>query len=79
MTLYNKKHSVISDSSGIGVNAKPGESFDSLIRRFKRLISKEGIIKEVNDRRYYKKKSIVKKRRKSESIKRSSIKKETKE
>jgi len=71
MTLYNKKGRLISDSKGIGVISGSGEHFDSLLRRFKRTVSKAGIIKEVHQRRFHEKSSVRKNRKKSESIKRS--------
>ena len=71
MTSYKERNKVISDSHGIGVVANYGENFDSLLRRFKRTISKNGNIKEVNQRRFHEKPSDKKKRKKAESIKRN--------
>ena len=70
MTLYKETKNVISDSHGIGVTKRNGESFESLCRRFKRIISKTGLIKEINERKFYEKKCTKKKRKKAESIKR---------
>ena len=64
----------ISDLKGIGVIAKRNESFDNLIKRFKRTVSKAGIIKEVQARRFYEKDSVKRNRKKSESIKRNKTK-----
>lgn len=38
------------------------ESFESLMRRFKRAVEKDGIIQEVRDREHYEKPSMVRKR-----------------
>jgi len=70
MSLYKETKNVISDSHGIGVIKRRGESFESLCRRFKRVISKTGIIKELNQRKFYEKDCTKRKRKKAESIKR---------
>ncbi|MFH1678682.1 MAG: 30S ribosomal protein S21 [Candidatus Omnitrophota bacterium] len=44
------------------IEIRKGESFESALRRFKRKIEQEGILREVRDRTYYEKPS--KKRRK---------------
>ena len=71
MTSFNKDKKIVSDSHGIGVQAGYHEPFEILLKRFKRTISKNGNIKEINQRRYYEKPSDRKKRKKAESIKRS--------
>jgi len=38
------------------------ESFESLMRRFKRNVEKDGIIQEVRDREHYEKPSAIRKR-----------------
>jgi len=43
---------------------KKDESFESALRRFKRKIDQEGILKEVRERKYYEKPSERKKRKK---------------
>jgi len=40
------------------------ESFESMLRRFKRKVEQEGILREVKDRKHYEKPSERKKRRK---------------
>jgi len=75
MVLYNensdKKH-------GISVIAKRGEPFESLMRRFKRSISKNGIMKDIQSKRFYEKPSQRKNRKKAESIKRTRKKENSK-
>jgi small subunit ribosomal protein S21 len=46
------------------------ESFESLLRRFKRNVEKDGIIQEVRDREHYEKPSAVRKRAKAAARKR---------
>lgn len=75
MTSYNDRNKIISDNEGIGVVAGYNESFESLIKRFKRTISKNGNIKEVGQKRFFEKPSDKRKRKKAESIKRSKQKK----
>jgi small subunit ribosomal protein S21 len=41
---------------------KPGESIDSVLRKFKRKIKSEGILQELKKREYYEKPSEAKKR-----------------
>lgn len=42
---------------------KPGESLESVLRKFKRKIKNEGTLKELKQREYFEKPSEVKKRR----------------
>lgn len=42
---------------------KPGESIDSVLRKFKRKIKTEGILQELRKREFYEKPSEEKKRR----------------
>lgn len=51
------------------IEIRKGESFEGALRRFKRQIEKEGILKEIRERKHYEKPS-EKKRRKSKSRKR---------
>lgn len=51
------------------VEIKKGESFEVALRRFKRKLNQEGILREVRDRKYYEKPSA--KRRKKRKISRS--------
>jgi len=47
------------------VDIKKGESFESALRRFKRKIEQEGILREVRDRSYYEKPSKKRRRQRS--------------
>ncbi len=53
----------------VRVAARPGENPDRLIQRFKRICSKEGILKEVKKRRFYEKPSEKRRREDKERIK----------
>jgi small subunit ribosomal protein S21 len=47
------------------IDIKKGESFESALRRFKRKIEQEGILREVRDRSYYEKPSKKRRRKRS--------------
>ena len=47
-----------------------GESFESALRRFKRQIEKEGILREIRDRKHYEKPSEKKRKKRSKSFSR---------
>jgi small subunit ribosomal protein S21 len=55
--LFRKEHCV-----PVRITVRPGENPDKLIQRFKRTISKEGILKEVKKRKYYEKPSEKRRR-----------------
>jgi small subunit ribosomal protein S21 len=48
------------------VEVKKDESFESALRRFKKKIEQEGILREVRDRKYYEKPSERKRKRSKE-------------
>jgi small subunit ribosomal protein S21 len=50
------------------VRARKNEDIESLIRRFKKKVSKAGITKEVRDKMYYEKPSDKRRRKKAQSI-----------
>lgn len=50
----------------IRVTAKPGEDPEKLISRFKRIVNKEGILKEVKQRKFYEKPSSIRRREEKE-------------
>lgn len=54
----------------IGVRVREGESIDSVIRRFKRTVEKEGIPKELRRREFYQKGSVIRKRKAAAARKR---------
>jgi len=58
-----------------GIRAKEGESFESLMRRFKKQCEKAGILSEVRKREHYEKPSVRKKKKAIAAIKRSLKKK----
>jgi small subunit ribosomal protein S21 len=45
------------------VDIKEGESFEAALRRFKRQIEQEGILREVRDRKHYEKPSERKRKK----------------
>ncbi len=53
-----------------GVIAKKNESFEKLLRRFKRAIEKDDIINEIRKREYYEKPTVARKRAKAAAKKR---------
>jgi len=53
-----------------GVEVRKDESFESALRRFKKRIEQEGILREIRDRKHYEKPS-EKRRRKQRSPKSS--------
>ena len=50
----------------ITVKARPGDSSDQLIRKFKKKILQDQFLTELKDREYYKKPSVKKKEKLSE-------------
>ena len=53
------------------VNERPGESFESLVRRFKKATERAGILADVRKHEYYEKPSVQKKRKTAAARKRS--------
>ncbi len=54
----------------IKVKARSNESVEQMIRRFKKMCEKEGLIKEIKRNSYYEKPSERRRRRNRKSIKR---------
>lgn len=50
---------------------RPGESIDSVLRKFKRKMKTEGILQELKKREYYEKPSETKKRRQKAAVRRT--------
>lgn len=48
------------------ISLKKGESIDDALRRFKKKVSKAGVLKEVKNRRFYQSKSVKRKKAVSE-------------
>lgn len=55
---------------------KPRESFESLMRRFKRNVEKSDMIKELRERECFEKPSMKRKRKKSAAVKREYYRRE---
>lgn len=55
----------------IKIAVRPGEHPEKLVQRFKRICSKEGVIKEIKKRAYYEKPSDKRRRRAKEQIRNS--------
>ncbi len=51
------------------VKAQPGDSSDSLIRKFNKKVLAEGILQELKKREYYQKPALVRKLKKAEQKK----------
>lgn len=56
------------------VKARDNEHVESLIKRFKRKVDNEGILKEFRDRQYYKKPSVKRRAKKKEAERKEYIK-----
>lgn len=50
------------------IEVRKGESFESAMRRFKRKIEQEGILREVRNRKHYEKPSEKKRRKAKQRI-----------
>jgi len=73
--VYNRKQRYSTRDNeageyGLIVRAREGENFETLMKRFKRKVSKDGIIQEVRNRVFYEKPSIKKARKRRENIQR---------
>jgi small subunit ribosomal protein S21 len=56
-----------------GVRTKDGESFESMVRRFKKQCEKAGILAEVRKRECYEKPSLEKKKKQAQARKRNML------
>ena len=63
--------------TGLCVYAKPGENVESLLRRFKKLVDKSGIIADFKKHQTYEKPSVKRKRKHIAAVKRA-VKKDRK-
>ncbi|PCJ58485.1 MAG: 30S ribosomal protein S21 [Planctomycetota bacterium] len=59
----------------IKIVGRDNESLDSMIRRFKRLCRKEGVLIDLKKNQYYEKKSDIERHKKKAAIRRSQRKK----
>ena len=57
----------------IKVKARGNESVEVMIRRFKKICEKEGLVRDVKRKSYYEKPSERRRRRKRKSLKRISV------
>ncbi len=57
------------------VKARPGESIDELLRRFKKVVEQSGILSDYRKKERYEKPSVKRKRKQAAAIKRSQKKK----
>jgi len=48
-----------------------GESFDSLLRRFKKKVQRDRVLSEARRRRFFEKPSVVRKRKKAAKLRKS--------
>ncbi|MCD6286399.1 MAG: 30S ribosomal protein S21 [Anaerolineae bacterium] len=53
------------------VHAGDHESFDSLLRRFKKKVQRDHVLSEIRKRRYFERPSIVRKRRRAAKLRKS--------
>ena len=53
------------------VVAEDNESFDSLLRRFKKKVQRDRILSELRKRRYFEQPSIVRKRKRAAKLRKS--------
>jgi len=53
------------------VVSESGESFDSLLRRFKKKVQNDRILSEVRRRRFYEPPSIIRKRKRAAKLRKS--------
>ncbi len=58
-------------SSVTFVTADDNESFDSLLRRFKKKVQRDRILSEIRKRRYFEQPSIVRKRKRAAKLRKS--------
>ncbi len=54
-----------------GITVKEGESYESFMRRFRRVCEKAGILRDVKRREYYEKPSVRRKRKAAEARRRN--------
>ena len=53
------------------VVVEEGESFDSLLRRFKRKVQSDRVLSEARRRRFFEKPSVIRKRKKAAKLRKS--------
>jgi len=55
----------------IEIKVKDGERVDNVLRRFRKVVEKSGVLQELRKREYYEKPSVKKKRKQAASRKRA--------
>ena len=55
----------------IEIKVKDGERVDNVLRRFRKVVDKSGVLQELRKREYYEKPSVKKKRKQAASRKRA--------
>jgi small subunit ribosomal protein S21 len=53
------------------VEVERGESFDSLLRRFKKKVQRDRVMSEARRRRFFEKPSVIRKRKKAAKLRKS--------
>jgi len=53
------------------VEVERGESFDSLLRRFKKKVQRDRVLSEARRRRFFEKPSVIRKRKKAAKLRKS--------
>ena len=53
------------------VRADDRESFDSLLRRFKKKVERDRVVSEIRKRRYFEQPSIIRKRKRAAKLRKS--------
>lgn len=67
MASYHKYYHP-DENAGICVVKREGESYEDLMKRFRKKFSKSGIIRDLRDKAYYEKPSDKKRRKRAQSI-----------
>lgn len=50
---YSSKPADVLDTFSAGVKKKPNETFDHMLKRFKKSVQNEGVLQELRKREYY--------------------------
>jgi small subunit ribosomal protein S21 len=67
-TKKYRKNYYPQENNGVCVVRRKGESVEDLIKRFRKIFAKSGIIKEYREKMYYEKPSDKKRRKRAQSI-----------
>ena len=61
----------------VKVKSRGSESTDQMLRRFKKICEKEGVIRELKKHQFYEKPSVIEARRRRQSLKRKAMAQQT--